>query len=122
LRERLRSTATLAGERLRLLGTTEQEQDPRSDPDDLLDQARGLREQEAELAQEAATAQEVLQRAEQHRHALEERAADAERAVAGLLRAAADRCEGLALLEGQVAAGRSRVEAGEAEIGRLRQR
>ena len=37
------------------------------------------------------------------------------------MRAAADRREGLARLAGQVGARRSRIEAGEAEIGRLRQ-
>ena len=39
--------------------------------------------------------------------------------MAAAARAAADRREGLARLAGQVAARRSRVEAGEAEIGRL---
>ena len=38
-----------------------------------------------------------------------------------LARAAADRREGLAKLAGQVGARRSRIEAGEAEIGRLRE-
>src|SRR5665647_2251645 len=38
-----------------------------------------------------------------------------------LLRAAADRREGLAKLAGQVGARASRIEAGEAEIGRLQQ-
>ncbi|MBC7291090.1 MAG: AAA family ATPase, partial [Actinotalea sp.] len=44
-----------------------------------------------------------------------------EKRLADLLRAVADRREGLARLAGQVAARRSRVEAAEAEIGRLRE-
>ncbi|MFH6691360.1 chromosome segregation protein SMC, partial [Cellulosimicrobium funkei] len=51
----------------------------------------------------------------------EQTAGEAERAVATLLRGAADRREGLARLAGQVAAQRTRVEAAEAEIGRLRE-
>ncbi|TKR21860.1 chromosome segregation protein SMC, partial [Cellulomonas hominis] len=45
----------------------------------------------------------------------------AEKALATVLRGAADRREGLARLAGQVGARRSRLEATEAEIGRLRE-
>ena len=45
--------------------------------------------------------------------------AEEERRLGGLLRAAADRREGLARLAGQVAARRSRVEAGQEQVDRL---
>ncbi|MCB7137669.1 chromosome segregation protein SMC [Cellulosimicrobium marinum] len=120
LRDRLRGTRTLAEERLRLLGRPE----PSSrgqDPDDLDRQAERVRATEAELEADADRAREALAAAVAEREEAEAGAAEAERAVATLLRAAADRREGLARLAGQVAAQRSRVEAAEAEIGRLQE-
>ncbi|UTT60654.1 chromosome segregation protein SMC [Cellulosimicrobium cellulans] len=120
LRERLRGTRTLAEERVRLLGRPEAA--PRGqDPDELEAQAERVRATEAELEAEVARARDVLAAAVTDREDAEQAAGEAERAVATLLRGAADRREGLARLAGQVAAQRTRVEAAEAEIGRLRE-
>ena len=51
----------------------------------------------------------------------ENAAAAEDKRLASLLRAAADRREGLAKLAGQVGAARSRVESAQAELGRLRE-
>ncbi|MFV0459234.1 MAG: chromosome segregation protein SMC [Actinomycetales bacterium] len=120
LRERARGTAGLASERLRLLGQDDPEPDNRTDPDRLRADAARAREQEQALAGEVDAAAAVLQARVGERSGLEERHGEAERAVAALQRARADRREGLARLAGQVSAKRSRVEATEAEIGRLR--
>jgi len=120
LRERLRGTQTLAEERVRLLGRPEAA--PRGqDPDELEAQAERVRATEAELEAEVARARDALAAAVAEREDVERSAGEAERAVATLLRGAADRREGLARLAGQVAAQRTRVEAAEAEIGRLRE-
>ncbi|WP_198947336.1 chromosome segregation protein SMC [Cellulosimicrobium sp. KWT-B] len=120
LRERLRGTRTLAEERVRLLGRPEAA--PRGqDPDELEAQAERVRATEAELEAEVARARDALAAAVTDREDAEQAAGEAERAVATLLRGAADRREGLARLAGQVAAQRTRVEAAEAEIGRLRE-
>lgn len=120
LRERLRGTQTLAEERLRLLGRPEPAHRGQ-DPDELERQAERVRATEAELEDEVARARAALEAAVAEREDAEASAGEAERAVATLLRGAADRREGLARLAGQVAAQRSRVEAAEAEIGRLRE-
>ncbi len=121
LRERLRGTGTLAAERMRLLGSQDpvEAADTGRDPDDLRAQAERARVEEQELAAEVEQAREVLDERVTERGEAENAHGEAERHVAALLRAAADRREGLARLAGQVAAGRSRVEAGESEIGRL---
>ncbi|WP_435735571.1 chromosome segregation protein SMC [Cellulosimicrobium sp. PMB13] len=120
LRERLRGTQTLAEERLRLLGRPEPAQRGQ-DPDDLERQAERVRVTEVELEEEVSRAREALAVAVAEREEAEAAAGEAERAVATLLRGAADRREGLARLAGQVAAQRTRVESAEAEIGRLRE-
>jgi chromosome segregation protein len=121
LRERLRGTATLAAERSRLLGAPSDEQDDGSrDPDDLARQAGRLRHEESSLAAEVEDARRGLDAAVTVKAQAEAALAAEERRVATVLRAAADRREGLARLAGQVAAQRSRVEAAESEIGRLR--
>ncbi|MCL3860254.1 chromosome segregation protein SMC [Actinotalea sp. K2] len=119
-RERLRGTATLAGERLRLLGSSASEPVAAGrDPDDLEAQAQRARAAEAELGSEVDLARAAVEAATAQRHQLEEQAQTTERHLAALQRAVADRREGLARLAGQVAAKRSRLEATEAEIGRL---
>ncbi|MGP7960721.1 chromosome segregation protein SMC [Sanguibacter sp. A247] len=119
LRERLRGTQQLATERVRLLGTPETPE-RREDPRALEEQARRVRESEAELQAEVRAARASLDAAAATRTEAEEAAQSAEREVASLLRSAADRREGLARLAGQVAAKRSRAEARAAEIDRLR--
>ncbi len=121
VRERLRGTATLATERVRLLGSNEAEASGGPDPDDLDAQAERARAAEAELRAEVDLAREGVTAATARREATETALRDAERRLADLHRAVADRREGLARLAGDVAARRSRVEAAEAEIGRLEQ-
>lgn len=119
-RERLRSLQSLAGERARLLGTAEPAHQGQ-DPDDLEAQAARARASEEELVTEVEMAREVVETAVDARAEAEAAAQAAERSHAALLRAAADRREGLARLAGQVAARRSRVEAAESELDRLRE-
>jgi len=121
LRERLRGTASLATDRARLLGSAAPERTDGRDPEELERQAERARAAEAELAQEVAAAQEALDRAQAARQQVEQEAQEAERALATVLRGAADRREGLARLAGQVAARRSRLEATESELERLHQ-
>ncbi|MFI2104821.1 chromosome segregation protein SMC [Isoptericola sp. NPDC019693] len=120
LRERLRGLATLADERVRLLGSAEPEHRGQ-DPADLEAQAERARATEAELAREVELARAALESAVAARTDAEKAADAAERELATLHRGAADRREGLARLSGQVAARRSRVEAGDAELERVRE-
>ncbi|MDM7856061.1 chromosome segregation protein SMC [Cellulomonas alba] len=122
LRERLRGTASLAGDRVRLLGSASGGGERQgADPDDLAAQAERVRAAEAELAAEVQIARSALEAAVAARTRAETEAGDAEKALATALRGAADRREGVARLAGQVAARRSRVEATQAEIGRLQE-
>jgi len=121
LRERLRGTQSLAGERVRnAAGTVD---DPAvqggRDPDQLEAEAERVRGQEQEIAAEVETHRVAMDEAVRARKAAEESAAEEERRVAGLQRAAADRREGLARLHGQVNALKSRAAAAEDEVGRL---
>ncbi|MFV0285226.1 MAG: chromosome segregation protein SMC [Demequina sp.] len=120
LRERLRNLESLAQERLRMLGTHTDAAPPtdRVDLDEQLDRARDAK---AELDSEVAAASVSLEAAEAARREAEDLAERSERHLANLLRSVADRREGVARLAGDVAARRSRVEAAEAEIGRLRE-
>ena len=119
-RERLNSLQALAQERQRLLGSSDAAPDPGRDPEKLQAQAERIRAEAADLEAEAEEREGALEDAVEIRSAAEEEAAAEERRLASLLRAAADRREGLARLAGSVAAARSRVEAAEAELGRLR--
>lgn len=120
LRERLRGTQSLAEERVRnAAGVREAEVDSGRDPDELDAEADRLAEQETEILALVAEQQSALDAAVTARKQAEEAATAEERRVAGLLRAAADRREGLARLHGQVNALRSRAGAAEEEIGRL---
>ena len=121
LRERLRGTASLAADRVRLLGSAGPERTGGSDPDDLAAQAERVRSAEAELASEVELSRAALEAAVTARQQAEAEATAAEKEVATALRGAADRREGVARLAGQVAARRSRVEATQAELGRLRE-
>ena len=121
LRERLLATGSLAADRVRLLSEDESDNaDNRShDPEQLRMQAASLRVQEQALIAETTQAKEALDAAVSHRTEIEIAYAAETARLTRLVRAAADRREGLATLAGQVSARRSRIEAGEAEIGRL---
>ena len=120
MRERLRGTASLAAERVRNAAGSEQETlDLGRDPDELEAEATRIREQEAAISTEVDTHRSALEAAVTARRTSEEEAAEEDRRVAGLLRAAADRREGLARLAGQVNAVQSRAATADEEIGRL---
>ena len=119
LRERFRGTAGLANERIRLAAVESDDQSHGRDPEELEADARRAREQLAELATGVAAATEALQTVIAERAEAEDAANTEDRRVAGLLRAAADKREGLARLHGQVNSLRSRATAAEEEIGRL---
>jgi chromosome segregation protein len=122
LRERVRGTASLAADRRRLLSDMADRAPERQtgrDPEELEAQAAAVREQEEALAEAAAVAREHLADAVDARHEAERAESEEERRLSGLLRAAADRREGLARLAGQVAARRSRVEAAQEQVDRL---
>ena len=121
LRERLRGTQSLATERLRNAASAEAEPtESGRDPDQLEAEAAQVREQEQVIGAEVETHRTTLEQAVTGRRTAEEAAAEEERRVAGLVRAAADRREGLARLHGQVNALRTRAAAADDEIGRLR--
>jgi chromosome segregation protein len=123
LRERLVATGSLAAERVRLLSEDEGEAAVNSsrNPEQLRAQAAEVRLQEQALIAETAAVKTTLDAAVSHRTDLELAYAAETARLTRLVRAAADRREGLAKLAGQVGARRSRIEAGEAEIGRLQQ-
>ncbi|MBP3035919.1 chromosome segregation protein SMC [Arthrobacter sp. zg-ZUI100] len=120
LRERFRSLAALAEERRRLLGSSDHQEDTGQDPERLQAQAGRVRVEAAALQSAIEERRGMLEDAVELRAAAEDDAAAEEQLVAAMLRAAADRREGLARIAGAVGAARSRVEAAEAELGRLR--
>ena len=119
LRERFRGTGGLAAERVRHLAEEAEEQRSGPDPAELEAQARQVRDEEREILATVERDREALALAVTARQEAEAALEQEQRRVAAAARAAADRREGLARLAGQVAARRSKVEAGEAEIGRL---
>jgi len=123
MRERLRGTASLAAERVRNAAGFDDESaalaDSGRDPDELEAEAARVRTEESGIAAEVETHRQALERAVTERRTSEEAAAEEDRRVAGLVRAAADRREGLARLGGQVNALKSRAAAADEEIGRL---
>ena len=122
LRERLRSTQSLAAERVRNAeGLSAGEVAHGRDPEALEVEAAQVRGQEAAIEAEVEEHRRTLELAVSARRTAEDAVAEEERRVAGLHRAAADRREGLARLTGQVNALRSRAAAADDEIGRLTQ-
>ncbi|PYI66635.1 chromosome segregation protein SMC [Arthrobacter livingstonensis] len=119
--EKLKSLGVLAAERHRHLGAAETAPDASRDPDRLAEQAQRLRTEEAELDLALEERRIGLETAMEIKEDVEGAVRAEEQRVRELLRATADRREGLAKLAGQVAAARSRVESAEAEIGRLHQ-
>lgn len=119
-RERLRSLGSLAQERSRLLGSAEPAPAGR-DPEQLERQAARVREELAELERHILDKRSALETASAAKTDAEAAALAEDKRLTAVLRAAADRREGLARLAGQVAAARSRVESAQAELGRLRE-
>ncbi|MDO5710235.1 MAG: chromosome segregation protein SMC [Micrococcales bacterium] len=119
-RDRLRAVRELAAQRARLLAQDSGDAPQiERDPQELLAQAVEIAAQEASLAARVGADRATLREATQRRQGAES-AANAERQrVQRAAAAAADRREGLATLAGKVAAKQSRIDAGEAEIGRL---
>jgi chromosome segregation protein len=124
LRERVRGTASLAGERVRNLGRLAAGSDAGErrgrDPEDMEREAQRVREQEERIAEEVSDAQRVLADAVRRRGESESALAVEEKRLAAAVRSAADRRENLAKLAGRVDAVRSRSGAAQAEIDRLR--
>ncbi|AXG13795.1 chromosome segregation protein SMC [Intrasporangium calvum] len=121
--ERMAATLSLAAERVRLLseddGGADESQSTR-DPEQLRAQAVDVREQEEMLLAELDELKATLEEAVLTRNEAERSYAEETSRLARATRAAADRREGLAKLGGQVGAKASRIEAREAELGRLR--
>jgi chromosome segregation protein len=119
LRERFRGTGSLASERVRHLAAEPGDERPGRDPDQLEAQAAGVRAEEQELEAALTRDRAALSAAVEARQEAEAALAAEDARVTAAARAAADRREGLARLAGQAAARRSKVEAGESEVGRL---
>ncbi|MGW6277433.1 chromosome segregation protein SMC [Kribbella sp. NPDC055071] len=118
--EKIKGTARIAADRIRSLND-EAEDGPRAgrDPDELELEAARVRETEAQIEAEVEAHSELLAEAVERRQQLEAQESEEERRISALIRAAADRREGLARLTGQVNALKSRASAAESEIGRL---
>ncbi len=119
LRERLRGTAGLANERVRLATSQAPEDRTGRDPEELEADAARVNDEQQHLAGELDSAAAQLEAVIDHRHGAESAYAAEERRVAGRMRAAADRREGLARLHGQVNSLKSRAAGADDEIGRL---
>ncbi len=120
LRERLRGTAGLATERVRLAAVeAEDHRRPGREPEELEAEAGRVKEQLGRMAASVAEATAGLEQTVTLRNEAEAAYTTEERRIAGLLRAAADQREGLARLHGQVNAIKSRAAAAGDEIGRL---
>ncbi|WP_332761853.1 chromosome segregation protein SMC [Pseudarthrobacter sp.] len=120
-RERLRSLGSLAQERGRLLGAVDAEPYSGRDPEQLERQAVRVRDELTELERHILDRRSALDSATAAKTGAELEASAEEKRLTAVLRAAADRREGLAKLAGQVGAARSRVESAQAELGRLRE-
>lgn len=119
LRERLRGTSGLATERVRLAAVESDDRPTGRDPEELEAEARRVEEQHRAMTTSVEEARAALEAVVAERTEAEATYGEEERRVAGLLRAAADRREGLARLRGQVNALKSRAEAADAEVERL---
>ncbi len=120
VRERFNGMAGLARERVRVAqADADDDRVPGRDPEELEADARRARDEHAELERTVEEAQRTLTEIIEDRKAAEETYTAEERRIAGLLRAAADRREGLARLHGQLSTVKSRAAAADDEIGRL---
>ena len=120
LQERYRSMVALARERSNLLASNQTHFDSSRDPQKLEAQAERLAEELQELDEALEDRHEILAEAVEAKEEAEEAARAEQQRMASMLRAAADRREGMARLASQVASARSRVDVTSAEIARLR--
>ncbi|MDR1388064.1 MAG: AAA family ATPase, partial [Propionibacteriaceae bacterium] len=122
LAEQVRSTLTLAGERIRhAAAQTPTDQVTGRDPETLEAQAAETTKAELALRADVVSGGQALAQASASRQSAETAHAAAETEFAAALRAEADRREGLARLAGQVASARSRVESADEQIARQSQ-
>ncbi len=119
LRERIGSTRSIARERVRNAADAPEDDRRGRDPEQLEAEAAEVGAQEQALAAEVEAGATALRSASSGREEREATHAAEEKRLAGLVRAAADRREGLARLTGQVNSLRSRAGAADDEIGRL---
>ncbi|MFI6337240.1 chromosome segregation protein SMC [Streptomyces sp. NPDC050535] len=119
LAERVRGTISLADARVKSATSTAPEERRGRDPEDMEREAARIREQEAELEAALEAAEHALEDTVEHRAELERELTVEERRLKDVARAIADRREGLARLNGQVNAARSRAASAQAEIDRL---
>ncbi|WLW51939.1 chromosome segregation protein SMC [Streptomyces sp. YU58] len=119
LAERVRGTISLADARVKSATSAPPEERRGRDPEDMEREAARIREQEAELEAALEAAERALEDTVAHRAELERDLMEEERRLKDVARAIADRREGLARLNGQVNAARSRATSAQAEIDRL---
>jgi len=119
LRERVRSTSALAGERVKNLAPEPEEERRGREPEELEAEAAAVRADESALQRKVLADRELLAESTTARAAVEADLAAEERRLSALVRAAADRREGLVRLTGQVHAAAQRLEARTAELDRL---
>jgi chromosome segregation protein len=119
LRERLRGVGEVAAERHRHAAEAQGEERRGRDPEDMEREAAEVREQQEVLGERLEAVEELLAEAVGERSEAESALELEERRLQSAARAAADRREGLARLRGQVDALDSKMQATEAEIGRL---
>jgi len=119
LRERVSTTISIAGERVRNANAAGEGDRPGRDPELIEREAAEMRKAEAALAIEVAAAEKGLTQATEALRASEQAHEQAERTFTAQQRAIADRREGLARLTGEVNTLRSRTEAAGSEIDRL---
>ncbi|WP_051969896.1 chromosome segregation protein SMC [Kitasatospora azatica] len=120
LAERTRGTIGLAEARVRHASTGGAAEERRGrDPEELAAEAERVREEEAALTEALEETQYALAEAVERRAELERALTVEEQRLRAAARAAADRREGLARLQGQAAAAASRAAGAQAEIDRL---
>ncbi|WP_406454069.1 chromosome segregation protein SMC [Streptomyces sp. NBC_01622] len=119
LAERVRGTISLADARVKSATSAPPEERRGRDPEDMEREAARIREQEAELEAALEAAEHALEDTVAHRSELERELTAEEQRLKDVARSIADRREGLARLNGQVNAARSRAASAQAEIDRL---
>ncbi|MFC1406606.1 MULTISPECIES: chromosome segregation protein SMC [Streptacidiphilus] len=119
LAERVRGTVGLAEAQVRHARSPQSEERRGRDPEEMEREAARIREEEAELKEALEEASYALAETVERRGELERELAGEEQRLRAAARALADRREGLARLQGKVAAARSRAVGAGEEIGRL---